>query len=179
MPLPGGDLGRPTLWQRLDWLARKLVPGGLTLILLLMSVSPSRLPGFVHVAPMVALISVYYWAVTRPGAMGYGTAFLLGLVEDCLTGAPLGVGALTLLVVQAAVASQVRYFLGKPFPVGWWAFLLMALGAAFVKWLAVSAFHAQFVDGTALMFSVLLTVTMFPAFAWLFGRVSHIVFRES
>ncbi|MBK1663366.1 rod shape-determining protein MreD [Rhodospirillum rubrum] len=173
------DPTQPTLWQRLDWLARRLVPVGLTLILLMMSVAPSRLPGFVHIAPMIALISIYYWAVCRPEVMGYGSAFVLGLVEDSLTGAPLGVGALVLLLTQAVVATQYKFFLNKPFLVTWWAFALVAGVAAVVKWLAVSAIYGTFVDGTALVFSTLFTVAVYPPFAWLFGRVHHMLFREA
>ncbi|WP_413205527.1 rod shape-determining protein MreD [Rhodospirillum sp. A1_3_36] len=174
----GYDPLRPTIWQRLDVVLRRLVPGGLTLVLLLMSVAPSRLPGFVHIAPMIALISVYYWAVSRPDVMGYGTAFLLGMIEDSLTGAPLGVGALVLLLTQVVVASQYKFFLGKPFMVSWWAFSLVAAGAALVKWLAVSAIYGTFVDMTALFFSYLFTLTVYPPFAWLFGRVQAMFFRE-
>ncbi|GEO82672.1 rod shape-determining protein MreD [Pararhodospirillum oryzae] len=178
---PRGDYDptQPTLWQRLDWLARTLVPGGLTLVMLLISVAPSRLPGFVHVTPMVALICVYYWAVTRPGALGYGTAFLLGLVEDSLTGVPLGLSSLAFLITQATVASQYKYFLGKPFLVTWWAFFLIAAGIALFKGLALSAYHGQLITMTALVFSTLLTIAMYPPFAWLLSRVSHLVFRES
>jgi rod shape-determining protein MreD len=175
----GYDPLRPTFWQRLDVILRRLVPGGLTLILLLMSVAPSRLPGFVHIAPMIALISIYYWAVSRPDVMGYGTAFLLGMVEDSLTGAPLGVGALVLLLTQVTVASQYKFFLGKPFMVSWWAFSLVAAGAALIKWLAVSAIYGTFVDMTALFFSYLFTLAVYPPFAWMFGRVQSMFFRET
>ncbi len=169
---------QPTFWQRLDLVARRLVPGALTLVLLLMSVAPTRLPGFVHIAPMIALISVYYWAVSRPDVMGYGSAFLLGLVEDSLTGAPLGVGALSLMLAQAVVFTQYKFFLGKPFMVSWWAFTLVAAGVAVIKWVAVSAIHGHLVDGTALVFSWMFTVAVYPPFAWLFGRIQGLFFRE-
>lgn len=169
---------KPTVWQRLDWMARRLVPVVMTLILLLMSVAPTRLPGFVHIAPMIVLISIYYWGVTRPDCLGAGSAFLLGLVEDGLTGAPLGVGALTLLLTQAVVASQHKFFHGKPFLVSWWAFSLVAVGAATVKWLAICGFYGQIVNPTALAFSTIFTVAVYPLFAWIFSWVQALVFRE-
>lgn len=180
VPRSGGLHGvKPTMGQRLDWVARRLVPVGLTVILLLMSVAPTRLPGFVHIAPMIVLISVYYWAITRPDSLGAGPAFLLGVMEDGLVGAPLGVSALTLLLVQAGVASQYKFFHGKPFLVSWWAFGLVAAGAGLVKWLLVSAYYGRILDPTALGFSLLVTLAVYPLFAWLFGRVQALVFREA
>ncbi|MGB1026452.1 MAG: rod shape-determining protein MreD, partial [Rhodospirillaceae bacterium] len=155
------------------------VPVGLTTVLLLMSVAPTHLPGFVHIAPMIALISVYFWAVTEPDAMGYGSAFFLGLVQDSLTGAPLGVGALALLLARMTVFTQQKFFLGKPFMVTWWAFSLVAMGIGFVRWICVCLYYGTVVDGSSELFSVIFTVAVYPLFAWLFGRVHILFFRES
>lgn len=168
---------RPSVWARLDALLRCLVPGGLTLVLVLMSVAPSSLPGFVHVVPMVVLISVYYWTVTRPGAIGYLVAFLLGIVEDALTGVPMGTNAAILLLLQALIASQYRFFLGRSFWVNWWGFFFVVIGASVLKWGIVSAVYLHPMDVQALAFCALLTVAIYPLFAWIFGWIAHLVYR--
>ena len=55
----------------------------------------------------VHYILVYYWVLKRPRALGYGFIFLSGIITDVIIGLPLGINALTLLVV-ASVAAYVR-----------------------------------------------------------------------
>ena len=52
-------------------------------------------------------ILVYYWVLRQPQALGYGFIFLSGIINDVVFGLPLGVNALSLLII-AAVAAYVR-----------------------------------------------------------------------
>ena len=52
-------------------------------------------------------ILVYYWVLRRPQILGYGFIFLSGIISDVVFGLPLGINALSLLVI-AAVAAYVR-----------------------------------------------------------------------
>tara|TARA_B100000029_G_C17591554_1_gene962662 strand:- start:3032 stop:3526 length:495 start_codon:yes stop_codon:yes gene_type:complete len=52
-------------------------------------------------------IIVYYWVLRKPEILGYGFIFLSGLISDVVFGFPLGVNALSLLII-AAVAAYVR-----------------------------------------------------------------------
>jgi len=52
-------------------------------------------------------ILVYYWVLRQPQALGYGFIFLSGIISDVVFGLPLGVNALSLLII-AAVAAYVR-----------------------------------------------------------------------
>ena len=52
-------------------------------------------------------ILVYYWVLRRPESLGYGFIFLSGIISDVVFGFPLGVNALSLLII-AAVAAYVR-----------------------------------------------------------------------
>tara|TARA_B110000014_G_C19857289_1_gene444149 strand:+ start:218 stop:712 length:495 start_codon:yes stop_codon:yes gene_type:complete len=55
----------------------------------------------------VHYILVYYWVLRKPQSLGYGFIFLSGIISDVVFGFPLGVNALSLLVI-AAVAAYVR-----------------------------------------------------------------------
>ena len=55
----------------------------------------------------VHYILVYYWVLRKPQALGYGFIFLSGIISDVVLGLPLGVNALSLLII-AAVAAYVR-----------------------------------------------------------------------
>jgi len=52
-------------------------------------------------------ILVYFWVLRQPQSLGYGFIFLSGIISDVVYGLPLGINALSLLII-AAVASYVR-----------------------------------------------------------------------
>lgn len=166
---------RPTVWQRVDVLARHQLPVAVTLGLILISVVPSHVPDFVRIGPMLPLISVYYWAVYRPDLLGHGTVFALGLLDDVIAGTPLGAGSLSLLLVHELVVAQHRFFRRRSFTVVWSSFIAVAAGAAFIKWLGVSAIQGAMVSGGASFFSYLMTVALYPLVSWMLVRL-HITF---
>ena len=55
----------------------------------------------------VHYILVYFWVLRQPQTLGYGYIFLSGIISDVVFGFPLGINALSLLVI-AAVAAYVR-----------------------------------------------------------------------
>ena len=52
-------------------------------------------------------ILVYYWVLRQPESLGYGFIFLSGIISDVVFGFPLGITALSLLII-AAVAAYIR-----------------------------------------------------------------------
>ena len=52
-------------------------------------------------------ILVYFWVLRQPQILGYGYIFLAGIISDVIFGFPLGVNALSLLII-AAVAAYIR-----------------------------------------------------------------------
>ena len=160
----------PGPWQRMDVLARQLTPSIFTLALVILNVVPLHIPGFSSVAPLLPLMAVYHWAVFRPRLLPAYAVFLIGLLQDILTGAPIGVNALVFLVVYGAVLSQKRFFIGKSFFILWLGFSLIAAVAAAINWLAVSILSATLVEPLTVFFQYLMTLGFFPAVAWFFMR---------
>ena len=78
------------IWQKLDYLARSITPFGLSLILIVLSVLPTHIPGYMQVAPILVLISIYHWAIYRPNLLPIFAVFILGLLQDLLLGTPVG-----------------------------------------------------------------------------------------
>ena len=161
---------RPGLWHRMDLLARQLTPSMLTLILVIIGVVPLRILEFSTVMPLLPLMAVYHWAVFRPRLLPAYAVFLIGILQDILTGAPVGVNALVFLLVYGAVLSQKRFFTGKSFLILWLGFSLIAAAASALNWLAVSLLSATIVEIRTAVFQYLLTVGFFPAVAWVFMR---------
>ena len=160
----------PGPWQRMDLLARQLTPTMLTLALVMVNVVPLHIPEFSRVAPLLPLMAVYHWAIFRPRLLPAYVVFLIGLLQDILTGAPIGVNALVFLAVYGVVLSQKRFFLGKSFFILWVGFSIVAAGASVLSWFAVSVFNLALVEPRTVFFQYLMTLGFFPAIAWLFLR---------
>ena len=154
----------------MDLLARQLTPSMLTLILVIIGVVPLRILEFSTVMPLLPLMAVYHWAVFRPRLLPAYAVFLIGILQDILTGAPVGVNALVFLLVYGAVLSQKRFFTGKSFLILWLGFSLIAAAASALNWLAISLLSATIVEIRTAVFQYLLTVGFFPAVAWVFMR---------
>jgi len=55
----------------------------------------------------VHYILVYFWILRQPRNLGFGYIFLSGIISDVVFGLPLGVNALSLLII-GAVAAYIR-----------------------------------------------------------------------
>ncbi|MEI8396762.1 MAG: rod shape-determining protein MreD [Rhodospirillaceae bacterium] len=167
-----------SLWQRLDQSGRSLAPAAVTVMLVLLGMVPVYLPGYERVVPSLALMSVYYWAIHRPDLIRPSAAFAIGLLQDILSGTPLGMTALVLVLCHWLVVIQRAFFLADSFVVLWTGFGFIMFGSVFVQWLAYSMLTQMIVPIQAPLFQALLTLAIFPMFAWLFIRVHRAFLRE-
>ena len=168
----------PAVWQRLDQVARNLVPFSLTLLLGFLGTVPIFFPGYKPVAPAMTLIAVYYWSIFRPDLMPPIAVFALGFFHDLLSGTPLGLSAFILLLVRSAVVSQRRFFMGNSFFIMWGGFLLISAGAMALAWEIISWLESSFVHATPAFFQFLITLALFPAFTWFFVRMQQLFLRQ-
>ncbi|NKD54830.1 MULTISPECIES: rod shape-determining protein MreD [unclassified Haematospirillum] len=169
---------QPSLLQRLDILARHQLPFFLCLALMLVEATPTHVPGFASISPMLTLVGIYYWGVQRPDITGYGTAFFVGLLEDILGATPLGVGSLTLMLSLMIVLTQERFFRNRSFIVTWWAFLVVAAFATVVRWALSGLAQGMVSDPPLALATFFMTVTFYPLVAWIFGRLQMAFLRE-
>ncbi len=162
---------QPTFLQSIDLSARRALPAGLTLSLMLFALTPTNLPSLAPVMPMFTLMAVYFWSINRPDLLGYGAVFGFGLLEDLLTATPIGSTALVFLVTQWIVPRQQKFFNAKPFVVTWFAFAFIAAGAALIRWIAVGLIaDSGFTPVGPLFASYLITVALFPPVGWLLAK---------
>jgi rod shape-determining protein MreD len=169
---------KPSIWVRMDAWMRQFVPFGITLVLLLLTAVPTRLPGFASIAPILPMMGVYYWAIYRPDLLPAWAAFVIGLLYDIVAGTPLGVNALVLLLVQGTAASQRRFFLAKSFLVSWWAFALLAGGATGLSWLLITLLSARAIEPSPVLFQYLMTLGLFPVLTWLLARTQMALLKD-
>lgn len=164
---------------RFDLVLRRLTPFGITTLLVLAGVLPVHIPSYGPVAPLLPLMAVYHWSLYRPDLMPAAAVFVLGLMVDALTGAPIGVNAGIFVVVRGVVESQQRFFIGKSFAIVWFGFALVLAGALALSWILVSAFHVAIIAPGALAFQFALTLGGYPVLSWLLLRWQQTVLRQA
>lgn len=164
---------RTALTRRGEWPGAKSIPTLTTIILLTASVLPLRVPDYAAVAPLLDLVGIYYWTIYRPELLPPVAVFIIGLVFDLLSGGPLGVTPLLLLLSRALVLSQRRFFVNRLFPFVWCGFTLIAALAIAFLWALGSLLEGAMLDMRAAILQWVLTVASFPAAGYLLMRVQR------
>ncbi|WP_135080598.1 rod shape-determining protein MreD [Terasakiella sp. SH-1] len=168
---------KPAFWQRLDLWARNISPVGLSVVLILLSVIPTHIPGYGSIVPQLALMGVFHWTVFRPDLFPILAVFSIGILQDALSGAPMGLNTIVYLTVFGVVLGQRRFFLGKTFLVEWLGFSIIAAGAAVQAWLLLSAYHVHLMAPGPVFFQYFMTMGLYPPMAWVMGRWQRSVLR--
>jgi rod shape-determining protein MreD len=156
-------------WQRIEWWLRAVVPFALTLLLTLISTLPLGIHGLGPVMPVLPAIAIYYWAIYRPDLLPLIATFFIGLVHDGLTGAPIGLTSLVLLLLHGAAGSQRKFFDRKGLAVTWVGFGIFATAAGLLSWASASLFYWRLMDLSPVAVQWLLTIAAYPLIAWPFG----------
>lgn len=162
----------PSLPRVNSGLARAL-PIATTVLAALITILPLRVPGYAALTPALTLMAVYHWTIYRPDLLPPFGLFAVGLAQDLLAGAPVGVGALTLLLARAAVLRFRRYFINRTFPFVWAGFTLLGAAATLGLWALHCLIELSFFDVRNAVFRTVLTVAMFPAASFALGRTQR------
>jgi len=164
-----------TIWHRLDRWARLSVPFVLGLMLAIAAVLPWPLPGAPSVTPGLPLAVVYYWTLHREEVLPPPAVFMLGLTEDMLGGAPLGLNALVLLLASALVLLRRRPVARQPFAVTWWGYAVVAALAEAALWAGGSLYYLTLLAPEPFLVQYLLGVCLYPPLSLLFAGVERLV----
>ena len=160
----------PNLVQRLDRFGRILSPFAICMLLVLLSVAPLRVPVLASAAPLFPLMAVFHFGLFRPALLPHWLVLLFGLLLDLLSGGPVGVNAVVLLLVRHFVEANQRFLVDKPFPVIWFGYALVSAGAVAAIWALTSILFWLAVDPRAAIFQYLVALALYPVVAWVFGR---------
>lgn len=152
---------------------RGLVPALSSFALVTVGVLPMGLPHFSSICPALALMAVFYWSIFRADLMSMLSAFAIGLGVDLLTGGPLGLQAVILLLAHGLAVSQRRVFLGTSFLVNWWGYGIVALGAGLFAWLVASLVHWTLHDLRPVLAQLGLSLGLYPLVYWLLSRLEQ------
>lgn len=155
------------LLQRLDQLARTFFPFLVTVGLMFVAAAPARSPEAAAIMPFLCLIAVYHFTIRFPRLLPYWATFVIGVLQDLISGGVVGVSAILLLLVQLAVRSQYRFFASAGFALGWGLFFLFCAGVFVGDWVLTSIGRGGLLDAMPALFRYLLTAALYPLFSYL------------
>jgi rod shape-determining protein MreD len=158
---------------RVDSAFAPLLPIATTAAAAVLMLLPVRIPGYAALTPAFALMAVYHWTIYRPDLLPPLAVFAIGAGQDLLSGAPLGVGALVLLLARAAVLRNRRHFVNRGFPFIWAGFTLLTAAASGFLWALYQVIDGGLADPRGAMFQAVLTISLFPVASVLRGRAQR------
>ena len=152
---------------------RAFLPLMSSLVLGLAGLTPLGLPHMELVSPPLALMAIFYWSIFRADLVSMAGAFLIGLAIDLLSGGPLGLNALMLLLAHELGVSQRRVFLGSSFLVNWVAFALVVSAVILVGWAAISLLNWTLLPAMPRLAQWALSLALYPPVYWLLSRIER------
>jgi rod shape-determining protein MreD len=160
--------------RRLEAAARAVLPGLGAALLMVVAAGPTGLPTLIAA---VTLPQVVFWSVFRPAAMSPPVVFLLGLLLDLLSLAPLGTGVLTLLVAHGLAETGRRFLARQSFLLMWVAFFGFAAGASALGYALTALLSFTLPPAQPAFHQAMLAAGLYPAFAALLGRLHRMMLR--
>ena len=118
-------------------------------------------------------ILVYYWILRKPETLGYGFIFLSGIISDVIFGFPLGINALSLLII-AAVAAYVRVVTVRVTLINDWISFIPALLFANFVYFSSLYFSNYSVDYLYLLKNSIFTFIFYPVLWAIFSFILNI-----
>jgi rod shape-determining protein MreD len=140
------------------------------LLLFFISLNGNSIIGLKYFSINIHYILVYYWVLKRPQALGYGFIFLSGIINDVVFGLPLGINALSLLVI-AGIAAYIRVVTVRVSLINdWISFIPALLIANFVYFLSLY-FSNYSVDYLFLFKNSVFTFIFYPILWGIFSLI--------
>ena len=148
----------------------KLLP---LLLLFFISLNGNSIISLKYFSINIHYILVYYWVLRQPRALGYGFIFLSGIISDIVFGLPLGINALSLLVI-AGTAAYVRVVTVRVTLINdWISFIPALLIANFVYFLSLY-FSNYSVDYLFLFKNSVFTFIFYPVLWGIFSLILNL-----
>lgn len=165
--------------ESMSRLIKAATPTLLGLIGVFLLALPIRIAEGLVPTPLLPLVIVFFWSIYGPSYLPAASVFAIGLLQDFLSGGPLGLWPGVYLVTQYIVLSQRSYFLGREQKVVWMGFAFAAAGAALILWLVMSLMSGALLPVSGLAFQMAMTVVTYPIFSAGFAHLHRRVIVEA
>tara|TARA_B100000029_G_scaffold7991_1_gene8465 strand:- start:3400 stop:3894 length:495 start_codon:yes stop_codon:yes gene_type:complete len=143
------------------------------LLLFYISLSGNSIISLKFFSVNIHYILVYFWVLRKPQALGYGFIFLSGIISDVVYGLPLGVNALSLLLISAT-ATYARVVTVRITLINDWISFIPALLIGNLAYFLSLYFSNYNVDYTYLVSNSVFTFACYPILWGIFSLISNL-----
>ena len=158
------------IYKQIKYKFFELLP---VLLLFFISLSGNSIVDLKFFSINVHYILVYYWVLRKPRNLGYGYIFLSGIISDVVFGFPLGVNALSLLII-ASVAAYIRVVTVRVTLVNdWISFIPALLFANFIYFFSLY-FSNYSIDYLYLFKNSIFTFVFYPILWGIFSMMLNL-----
>jgi rod shape-determining protein MreD len=156
---------------------RIFFPYMLAVLFLFLATVPLGEVGLNICRPMVLVMLFSYFALYRPYFYPYWFLFIIGMLYDAALGLPLGMNALTYILVKAVIVWRRDKYLRAPFGAIWIQFAVLMVGTCLIQWMIMSFIYNHFFNFSLIMLQLILSIALYPFFHRLFMIVSRMTPR--
>ena len=123
----------------------------------------------------IQLIIVYFWVSKRPEALGGGHIFFAGIINDVVTGFPLGLSSLSYLTVSLVATYVKNMTVNTRITTDWFTFFIAIFFSNLIFFILLSNFSEIAVSVTEISYNTFFTLIFFPFFWFLFTYYNSII----
>ena len=147
-----------------------LLPIATMIAAALLSIEPLHIGGYAALSPVFTLMAAYHWTIHRPDLLPPLALFVIGTIQDLLSGALPGITAVMLLLARAIVLASRHNFVDRRFSFIWIGFAALTGGAMVFLWALHSLLAGHELEVREPVFRAVLTISIFPVVSFLLGR---------
>ena len=129
--------------KRLELFFLSAIPILITSLLAIFFLAAKHISGLNHFMPILPLIPVFYWGMTRAREMSYWFVFLLGIVLDAVMGLPLGLSSFLYIFFLIMLHAQRKYIHKEGFLIKWGYFAALLGVTCGLNWIILTLFYAH------------------------------------
>ena len=157
---------------------RKLINLGPLILLYYLSISEidSHFENYFEILSFnIQLIIVYFWVSKRPEALGGGHIFFAGIINDVVTGFPLGLSSLSYLTVSLVATYVKNMTVNTRITTDWFTFFIAIFFSNLIFFILLSNFSGIAVSVTEISYNTFFTLIFFPFFWFIFTYYNSII----
>jgi len=124
-------------------------------------------------------ILIFYWSLRKTELLGYGFIFLAGLINDVVTGFPIGISSFNYLMICGFAAYLKTITLRPSMVKDWFFFLFTILVVNSLSYSALNIFFSIDLNYKNLFFNIFFTFIFYIIFANIFLIYQNKFLKES
>lgn len=157
--------------KRLEQFFEAVTPAFFTLLMPLIMAAATHMVFISQLMPSLVVISIYYWCMFHPGSLPYTFLFVLGLIEDTLTGMPLGFSSFVNIAFSWVVLNRFNIMGGMSFATIWQRFIALCVTLIMLEWMAMSVYYGSMLPVELPVVKLLSTCLAYPILHSFFTHV--------